>query len=389
MLPAVLRYLAPALLLPALLSLGGCRGGEDDDAAPGGPPPACADCDPATDRPITGPSTPTPYALELPAYLPSPVSDPGNPLSEEGIELGRRLFYDPILGRDSAFACANCHRQELAFTDGLARAEGIGGARGRRSAMSLVNLALNPNGFNWDGSSPDLADQALHPVENMLEMDGDWEDVLRRLRRHADYPARFRAAFGIGNTRDISRALVTRAIAQFERTIISVDSRFDRVVYRNEEFFTELEQLGADSLFFVENVPPGALHPGCGHCHNAPSFGDNKFKNNGITAADGLDDFPDPGLGGVTGNRFDNGKFRTPSLRNIALTAPYMHDGRFATLEEVLDAYAAGGHGLENEDPNITGFPLSDRQRAALVAFLNTLTDENLTTDERFANPFE
>ena len=321
--------------------------------------------------------------------MPRPILDETNPLSLEGIELGRRLFYDKIMGRDSAFACADCHQQDKAFTDGRALAVGIGGRQGTRSAMSLVNLAFNANGFNWNGSSTKLWEQAIHPVENMLEMDEDWENVLIRLRRSEDYPQRFRAAFGIGNTSEISRELAVKAIAQFEMTIISADSHFDRVVYRNTEFFTEEEQLGADSLFFVEDVPVGTLHPGCGHCHNAPSFGDNFFKNNGLDDVANLDDFADKGFGEISGSRFDNGKFRTPTLRNIALTAPYMHDGRFSTLEEVLDHYAEGGHGVENEDPNITGFDLDDRQKAALLAFLSTLTDEGLAEDLRFASPFE
>ncbi|MEM1358223.1 MAG: cytochrome c peroxidase [Bacteroidota bacterium] len=353
-------------------------------------PPLCMDCetDPE-DREIQGPNSPTDYTLEVPDYLPLPIIDESNPLTVEGIELGRRLFYDPIMGRDSAFSCADCHKQELAFTDGRALAVGIGGRTGERSAMSLVNLVFNPNGFNWDGRFGKLWEQAVHPVENMLEMDEDWENVLKRLRRNPDYPTRFRAAFGVSRTSEISQELAVKALAQFESTIISGDSHFDRVVYQNTEFFTEEEQLGADSLFFVEDVPPGVLHPGCGHCHNAPSFGDNRFKNNGIENVASLEDFPDKGFGDVSGSRFDNGKFRTPTLRNIALTAPYMHDGRFATLEEVLDSYAAGGHGVENEDSNITGFPLDDRKKAAMIAFLNSLTDESLLTDERFSNPFE
>jgi cytochrome c peroxidase len=337
---------------------------------------------------ISGPNRPTPYALEVPAYLPAPIVDPENPLSVEGIELGRHLFYDKdILSSDGSMSCASCHRQELAFTDGQRTSPGVRGDLGTRNAMSLVNLAFNPNGFNWDGDSPKLWEQAIHPVEDMLELDNDWEEVLRKLREHETYPARFRAAFGIDNTDEISRELTVRALAQFERTIISGNSKYDRVVYQNTDFFTEQEQLGADSLFFVENVAPGVLHPGCGHCHNAPGFGDQKFKNNGITDVVSLDDFVDKGRGFVTGNRFDNGKFRTPTLRNIALTAPYMHDGRFATLEEVIDSYAAGGHGVENEDPNITGFPITERQKRALIAFLHTLTDESLLTDERFSDP--
>ncbi len=341
-----------------------------------------------TDLPITGPANPTAYRLEVPDFMPRPIVDETNPLTVEGIELGRRLFYDRILGRDSAFACADCHKQELAFTDGRALAIGIAGREGTRNAMSIVNMAFNPNGFNWDGAFTPLWEQAIHPVENMLEMDEDWEKVLVRLRRSNDYPQRFRAAFGIGGTGEITQELAVKAIAQFEQTIISGDSHFDRVVYKNTEFFTEAEQYGADSLFFIENVPVGADHPGCGHCHNKPSFGDNKFKNNGLDNVVSLDDFVDKGFGVVSGNRLDNGKFRTPTLRNIALTAPYMHDGRFATLEEVLDHYASGGHGVENEDPNITGFTMTEDQKQALLAFLRSLTDESLLTDERFSNPF-
>ncbi len=353
------------------------------------PPVSCAGCpEEPIDEPIVGPSVPAAFELEVPDYMPRPIIDETNPLTVEGIALGRRLFYDPILSRDSSLACAGCHIQELAFTDGRALAIGVRGEEGIRSAMSIVNMAFNPSGFNWDGSSEKLWQQAVHPVESTLEMDEDWENALRKIRRHNDYPQRFRAAFGVDRTSEITREMAVKAIAQFEMTIISADSHFDRVVYKNTEFFTEEEQLGADSLYFVEDVPVGVLHPGCGHCHNAPSFGNNQFSNNGIEDVLSLEDFPDKGLGEVTGSRFDNGKFRAPTLRNIALTAPYMHDGRFATLEEVLESYAAGGHGVENEDPNITGFPLTQRKKDALLAFLHSLTDESLLTDERYSNPF-
>jgi len=285
-----------------------------------------ASCDPDTPMPcpecpvegegriLTGPSVSTPFELEVPDYMPRPVLDESNPMTVEGIALGRRLFYDRIMGRDSAFACADCHQQDKAFTDGLALAVGVGGEESPRSAMSIVNLAFNANGFNWDGASEQLWEQAIHPVENMLEMDEDWGSVLERLRKHNDYPERFRAAFGIDNTSQITQELTVKAIAQFERTIISADSHFDRYFYKNTEFPTEEEQFGGDSLFFVENVPVGALHPGCGHCQ--------------------------------------------------------------------------GGHGVENEDPNITGFSLDDQEKAALLAFLRGLTDETMLTDERYASPF-
>jgi len=353
------------------------------------PPMSCDTCpEEPLGEAISGPDVATPYELEVPDFMPRPIVDATNPLTVEGIALGRRLFYDGIMGRDSAFACADCHRQEKAFTDGRALAVGVSGEAGVRNAMSIVNMAFNPNGFNWDGSSDKLWEQAVHPVENMLEMDEDWERVLTRLRRHDDYPRRFRAAFGVDRTGEITREMAVKAIAQFEMTIVSADSHYDRVVYRNTEFFTQAEQFGADSLFFVEDLPPNVAHPGCGHCHNRPSFGDNLFKNNGLDDVASLDDFADRGFGAVSGSRFDNGKFRTPTLRNIALTAPYMHDGRFETLSEVLDHYAAGGHGVENEDPNIAPFPLTPEKREALLAFLNALTDETLMTDERFSNPF-
>ncbi|NJC27793.1 cytochrome-c peroxidase [Neolewinella antarctica] len=369
----------------SLASLSACGPDPEDDAQP-----VCPECPgEPTDPLITGPSVATDYELEIAEYMPRPILDEDNPLTREGIELGRRLFYDKIMGRDSAFACADCHRQERAFTDGRTLAVGVDGREGRRNAMSLVNLVFNGSGFNWDGSSVKLWEQAVHPVENMFEMDEDWANVLERIRGSDDYPQRFRATYGIDRRSEITQELVVKAIAQFESTIISADSHFDRVFFKNTEFFTEEEQLGADSLFFVENVPVGALHPGCGHCHNAPSFGDNRFKNNGLDDVASLDDFRDKGFGAVSGSKFDNGKFRTPTLRNIALTAPYMHDGRFTTLAEVVEHYADGGHGVENEDPNITGFPLTERKKRALVAFLNSLTDEGLLTDPRFSDPFE
>ncbi len=343
--------------------------------------------DPITDPMIGGPAQPTPYSLEVPTYLPGPVSKPNNPLTEEGIQLGRKLFYDPILSRDSSMSCSSCHLQQLAFTDGLPKAIGVRGQAGARSAMSLVNMAFNPRPFNWDGSAVDLEEQALIPVEHILELDTNWETVVEKLQRHPTYPRDFRAAFGVDRVSQINREMVVKAIAQFERTLISANSRFDKVVYKNEGFFTELEQEGFE-LFFIEFISPSELHPGCSHCHNAPGFTDNQFHNNGIENVASLTDFPDLGRGGVNGNVFDNGKFRSTTLRNIELTAPYMHDGRFQTLEEVIEHYASGGHGSENKNPNVSGFELTPRKMEALVAFLKTLTDEEFTQEPRFSSPF-
>lgn len=373
-----------SLIFLLALSVFLSSGCEDDDGMGGGDDPGNGQGDL-----IAGPYDPTPYELDVPSYFPGPILNPENPLTEEGIALGRKLFYETLLSRDNSMSCGSCHDQSLAFTDGLAFSFGIRGLPVRRSAMSIVNMAFNPGRFHWDGAHGSLEEQALHPVEDMLEMDDDWENVEEKLRTHPTYPQDFRAAFGISSTGELNRDLVVKAIAQFERTLISGNSRFDQVVYRNEGFFTELEEDGR-ALFDLEFIAPGQNnHPGCTHCHNAPNFGDNRFHNNGLDSVATLNDFSDFGLGGVNGNVFDNGKFRTPTLRNVELTAPYMHDGRFNTLEEVIEHYASGGHGVENENANIVPLELTQYEKDALVAFLKTLTDESFVTDERFSNPFE
>ena len=252
--------------------------------------------------------------------------------------------------------------------------------------MSLVNVGLQSS-FFWDGRSGSLEEQGLHPIEDPLEMDSDWAEVEARLRRHAQYPRMFRKAFGIASPDEIDRTLVTRAVAQFERSIVSADSPFDRVVYGLDGFLTELEEEGR-VLFFTE---PSTEHPGCAHCHNAPAFADiditGGFRNNGLDSAETTADFRDLGRGEVTGNPYDNGKFRAPTLRNIALTAPYMHDGRFETLDEVLEHYASGGHYSPTLDPQILAFELDDHRRAALKAFLGTLTDTASLAREGVTDP--
>ncbi len=371
----------PTLLFTILLLTAfGCV---DDDMPGGTGMVGCPDCPPDE---IAGTFAPTSVTLEVPNYFPQLPAGASEGLTKEGIALGRRLFYDPILSSDSTFSCQSCHLQELAFTDGTARSLGVRGLEGKRSAMSLANLAFNVNGFFWDGRAGTLERQAVHPVEDMLELNEDWDNVLAKIRRHATYPEAFKAAFGTPLRSEIDRDQVTQALAQFERTLLSTSSRFDSVVQLNQGFFTEQEEQGRE-LFFLEFALPNVIHPGCSHCHNQPLFGDNQFKNNGLDNVSSLADFTDGGRGEATGNVFDNGKFRTPTLRNIALTAPYMHDGRFATLEEVIDHYASGGHGVENEDPNITGFEISAEDRAAMVAFLRTLTDQNFISNSAFSDP--
>ncbi len=344
----------------------------------------CDNC-PVDDR-ISANYNPEAFKLEVPFWLPTPIIPADNPLTVDGVALGGMLFYDPILSSDSTQSCASCHQQKLAFTDGQATSVGVRGLRGTRSSMSLANLAFNPKGLFWDGSVLTLEDQALIPVEDHLEMNETWENVERKLQRHSNYPALFRKAFGIERKREISRDLVVKAIAQFERTMISGYSKFDRIVWLNDGWLEDDEERGR-RLFFFE--PADINHPGCSHCHFDPLYTDNNFYNNGLEAVPNLEAFPDLGRGNVTKRRFDNGKFRSVTLRNIELTAPYMHDGRFQTLEEVLNQYAAGGHGVENEDPNIVPFPMSARDRQDLIAFLKTLTDTSFVNNPALANPFK
>jgi cytochrome c peroxidase len=337
------------------------------------------------------PYNPTTYNLVIPPGFPSMIIPAANPLTQEGVELGRRLFYDPILSFDSTISCASCHQLTGSFTDNLAFSPGVGKQLGNRSTMSLINVGFFDNGLFWDGRSPDLEEQAIHPVENPVEMAENWDKVVIKLRRHKDYPAYFRKAFGIKNGSEISRELATKAIAQFERIIISANSRFDRKFYQQDPdpFLLTEKEVDGYQLYFddLSSTPKGAH---CAHCHDGgPLLTSEVYHNNGIENVATLDDFPDKGLGAITGKRIDNGKFRAPSLRNIALTAPYMHDGRFKTLEEVVEHYNSGGHFAENvQASSIQKLNLTAYEKQALVAFLHTFTDTSFYNNPALKNPF-
>ena len=327
----------------------------------------------------------TPFTPEIPQGFPQLEQPSSNPMTVEGVWLGRKLFFDPILSRDSTMSCSSCHLQSDGFTDGLAVSEGVDGIAGKRSAMSLINAGFMYNGLFWDGRASSLEEQALLPVEDPIELHDTWENVEEKLRGHPDYPADFRRAFGIRDRSEIDRDLAVRAIAQFERTLISTgNSRFDRFM-RGEIFLEENEFNGFEMYFDISNELPDAE---CAHCHAAPLLTTNGFRNNGIEVVGSLDDFPDPGLGAVTGNRFDNGKFKIPTLRNVEFTAPYMHDGRFATLEEVIEHYNSGGFRAENTDPLIRPLGLTEQQKADLLSFLLTFSDTTFLTKDAFSNPF-
>ena len=332
---------------------------------------------------------PTPYALALPPQFPPPPAQPAdNPLTVEGIELGRHLFYEKALSVDYSTACASCHQQSKAFTDGRARALGVHGAQHARSAMPLQNLLWEPR-LTWDGASTKLEQQARTPLENPLEMHQPLADGVARLQRLAQYPALFGKAFGTGT---ITEQNVLKALAQFERTLVSGNSRFDRFRAGDRGALSPDEVRGFQ-LFAIH--PNGRLRGGnCSDCHGGELQTDHDFRNNGLSATP-----TDLGLGSQTGRPTDNGKFRVPSLRNIALTAPYMHDGRLPTLEAVLDHYNEHVQfASPNLDPlllNTTNDPrqqsrnldLTPAEKAQIVAFLRTLTDSTFVQDPRFAAP--
>jgi cytochrome c peroxidase len=330
----------------------------------------------------------TPYQLDLKNSISAPQLPQDNPLTVEGIRLGRHLFYDPILSDDSTQSCGSCHNQKLAFTDnGKDLSVGIRGLKGSRNSMPIFNLAWHTHGFFWDGRAELLRHQALMPIEDPLEMDESLDDVIVKLNNHPDYPAMFQEAFGTDQA-DIHT--LSLALEQFMLSIVSVDSKFDRVM-KGEAEFTAEEARGAE-FFNTEFIPdgPNAKRGGdCFHCHGNSLFMAKEYMNNGLDTL-----FADEGLASHTGSPFDQGLFKVPSVRNIALTAPYMHDGRFETLEEVLDFYSEGVEGNSlTIDPNMHALTfklkMTDQEKSDLIAFLNTLTDTTFINNTAYSNPFK
>lgn len=330
------------------------------------------------------PYQPVPYVVTVPTGFPALEQPADNLMTVDGIQLGRKLFFDPILSIDSTISCSSCHLPAGSFTDNLNLSNGVAGVT-TRGSMSLVNVGFHYHGFFWDGRAGSLEEQALAPVENEVEMGETWDHVEVKLRRHLSYPADFRKAFGIEKSSEINRDLAAKAIAQFERSLVSGgNTRYDRFA-RGEIFLTESEYNGYLMFFDFEPTIPDAE---CGHCHNAPLFATNDYFNNGLQPAATLMDFADIGYGMVTGNVSDNGKFKAPTLRNIAFTAPYMHDGRFLTLDEVIEHYNSGGKSSPNKNSLLYPLHLTETQKADLKAFLLTLTDSTTLTNPSFQSPF-
>ena len=331
---------------------------------------------------------PTPYPLDIPANFPPMLIPPDNPITLKGVELGRFLFYEERLSGNNTQSCGSCHAPQAAFTDnGNQFSTGIDGSVGTRNAMALINLGWD-NSYFWDGRAATLEQQVLQPVVNPIEMHETWPNAVAKLEADAAYRDLFVEAF---DADQIDSTLAARAIAQFLRTMISANSKLDKVL-RGEAFFTQEEQRGL-TLTQLEGGDPnlglgGQNGADCFHCHSqaAGLFNNGQLENNGLDSV-----FADPGAGGVTGNPQDMGKFKVPTLRNVALSAPYMHDGRFQTLEQVVDHYNSGGVASATISPFMKftqgGLQLPPSDQQALIAFLHTLTDLDFVNDPRFQDP--
>jgi cytochrome c peroxidase len=345
------------------------------------------------DTPLTSrPSDETgPYELHTPRYFGDYQLPAGNPLTKEGVALGRMLFYEKMLSNNNTISCASCHQQAKAFTDGNAFSKGSEGLPGKRSTMSLVNLLWNKR-FFWDGRSTSLEEQALIPIQDPLEMHQTLDGAVAKLQNSALYPPKFKLVFG---AETITAQNIAKALAQFQRTLVSANSRYDQ--YLNKTYQPTPQELNGEALFMTHPVAGRVRGGNCGDCHGGFLTTLGNFHNNGLDT-----ETQDKGLEKVTGRPADRGKFRAPSLRNIALTAPYMHDGRFATLEEVLDHYNDHIRTSETLDPLILeasnepvvpGEPvrlhLTAKEKKDIIAFLHMLTDSTFITDKRFSDPFQ
>ncbi len=310
-----------------------------------GPGPLPRDTLPAT-LPLAPP-------LGFPDELVAPI---GNEFTDERTALGRALFFDPLLSRDRTVACASCHQPEHGMADPRARSLGVDGKLSRRNAPTLFNRG-HASAQMWDGAAESLEEQALMPLENPDEMALPVEEALARLRAEPRYAARFEAAYGA-----LSRESLAKALAQFVRRLQLGNSPVDRFRAGDVTGLSPQERTG---MWLFES------RAGCWRCHSGPNFSDERFHSTGIGVREGVAEL---GRAAITGDAADRGRFKTASLRALALTAPYMHDGSLATLGEVVEFYARGGNPHPQLDPELRAFDATPEERAALVAFLKVLS---------------
>jgi len=328
---------------------------------------------------------PLPAHLLAPAVIATDNTPPGNLVTDAGATLGRVLFYDVKLSANHAVSCASCHQQQHGFSDPARFSTGFLGGLTDRNSMGLTSARYYQRGsFFWDERAATLEEQVLQPIQHAVEMGMTLTGLVERLAGYTYYQTLFSNAFG---STAITTTRVARALSQFVRSIVSYQTKFDAGVPVGFTNFTPLEAQG-QQLF---NGPRG----NCAACHAGPNFVGARIENNGLEFP-----FVDLGVGGVTGQAADQGKFKMSSLRNIELTAPYMHDGRFATLEAVVDHYSTGvvmnanlgppllQPGPPGQPPVVRRPNFTAQEKAALVAFMKTLTDPALVTDPKFADPF-
>jgi cytochrome c peroxidase len=356
---------------------------------------------------LSAPNPSNIYVWDIPAWMPKPIIPTDNPMTAEKVELGRHLFYEKRLSINNKFSCASCHIQSLAFTDGKPLAVGATGEQHLRNSMSLANIAYN-SVLTWaHPGMKKLEVQALVPMfgERPVEMGllGKEQEILKILREDKNYQKLFADAFAPGDSH-INLNNLTKALASFQRSLISVNSPYDKYRYGGEKNAISVAAKRGETLFNSERLE-------CFHCHGGLNFSDSikherlafeeiAFHNTGLYNIDGKGAYPgkNTGIHEITRKPADMGKFKAPTLRNIALTAPYMHDGSIATLEEVIDHYTAGGRtitgkfsGVGSKNPLksnfVSGFKLSPQEKHDLIEFLKSLTDEEFVTNSAFSDP--
>ena len=328
----------------------------------------------------------TPYVLETGSFPPNLIN-PDNKLTIQGVKLGKMLFYEKQMSGDGTLACAGCHMQEFAFTDTAQFSTGIRGKKGGRQAMTIFNMAWHGNEFFWDGRAHLLRDQSTKPIQDELEMDETLENVIKKLSAIQMYKDQFKRAFG---SEEINELKISLALEQFMNSIVSNNSKYD-LFLKDSTVFTASEKRG-HKLFFEDYNPffPDESGADCAHCHSGANFENDKYMNNGL---DDDGSITVVGREKVTKVASDKAKFKVTSLRNIELTGPYMHDGRFSTLEQVVDHYNSGIKASATLDPALEqtrskGLFLDAQDKIDLVNFLKTLTDKTLMTNKEYSNPF-
>jgi len=304
--------------------------------------------------------------LAVPEGFPMPVFPEGNELTPERWALGKRLFFDPVLSSDSTVSCASCHISEKAFTDGKQFSEGVEGRLGTRNAPTLANVAYHPY-YTREGGVPTLEMQILVPIQEHAEFDFNILLIAERLNRDSSYVQQSSQAYD----REPDAFVITRSIACFERTILSGRSPYDEFLNGKNSALTTAEKRGKD-LFFGERLA-------CSQCHGGFNFTHYAFENNGL-----YEDYPDPGRFRLTGKEEDRALFKVPSLRNVGVTAPYMHDGSLPTLEAVVEHYNSGGKDHPHKSQLIKPLNLTTKEKTDLIAFLKALTDDDFLNNPKF-----